>query len=62
MSPLTISNPYLRKTRSLQRTLREDARESSIFEGATIPAAVVHHEPASMRRRMAFAKKSASGR
>ena len=62
MSPLTISNPYLRKTRSLQRTIREDARESSIFEGATLPADVVHHEPASIRRRMAFSKKSASER
>jgi hypothetical protein len=62
MSPLTVTNPYLRGARDLRRTLREDARQSSIFEGAHIPAGAVTHAPDSIRRRTAVSKKSANGR
>jgi len=62
MSPLTVTNLYLRAAKDLRRTLREDARQSSIFEGASIPASVVTHTPDSIRRRTAVSKKSANGR
>jgi hypothetical protein len=58
MLPLTRTNPYLRDLKIRQRWLEENARESSIFEGARgLPGGSLDH--ASRKRRpIASTKKS----
>jgi hypothetical protein len=59
MKSLISHNPYLRKTPGWRFVMREDARQSSIFEGAAIPEKKEIYAP--IRRRTALSKKAVKG-
>ena len=60
MVTLLQSNVYLQNARARDRMLRENARNSSIFEGARLPSHALQR-PSDKRASMAAPKKAASG-
>lgn len=62
MVTLLQSNPYVRDARARKRMLADNARQSSIFEGAQLPKdGPSVHGRRSKRAAMASAKKRVSG-
>jgi len=58
MLSLTRTNPYIRDPKTRQRWLEENARESSLFEGARgLPGGSPYHS-SRKRRAIASVKKS----
>ena len=60
MVTLLQSNVYLQNVRMRESMLRENARNSSIFEGARLPPSS-RQRPSAKRASMAAVKKDASG-
>ena len=60
MATLIQSNLYLQNAKMRDRMLRENARNSSIFEGARLPP-IARQRPSAKRTSMAAEKKVASG-
>ncbi len=61
MKPLSETNPYLRDAQARKRMLEENARQSSIFEGARGLPKPDSQPPLRKRRSTAAAKKPVSG-
>ncbi len=56
--PLTETNPYLRDPETVRRLIREDARQSSVFEGAHGLPRAERQPDVTSRRRIASTKKA----
>jgi hypothetical protein len=58
MSSLSKTNPYIRDLHTRQQWLEENARESSVFEGARGLSRDSSHRSSRVRRPIASAKNS----